>query len=92
MLNLIANTPTVHTNSATHLEQHGTEQAAALQQLEADVHVEGHLAPLLQQLLLGSLVLELGHGHALFVKGCWLLRLKVAFECLKSCLKKRMKE
>ena len=46
------------------LEQHRTEQVDALEQVQVDVHVEGHLPPLLELLLLGGAVVP-PHRHAL---------------------------
>lgn len=40
-----------------HLQQHGGDEVHGFQQLQVDVHVEGHLAPPLQFLLLRRLVL-----------------------------------
>jgi len=39
------------------LQQHGSNEVHALQQLQVDVHVEGHLPPPLQLLLLRRLIL-----------------------------------
>ena len=50
--------PIRHPLRATaHLQQHGRDEVRGLQQLQVDVHVERHLAPPLQLLLLGRLVL-----------------------------------
>mmetsp|Transcript_4969 Transcript_4969/g.9146 ORF Transcript_4969/g.9146 Transcript_4969/m.9146 type:complete len:991 (+) Transcript_4969:388-3360(+) len=46
------------------LNQHGADEVHTLHQFQGDVHVEGHLATLLHQLLLWGLVLVLD-GHAL---------------------------
>ena len=40
-----------------HLLQHGADEVGGLQELQVDVHVEGHLPPPLQLLLLRRLVL-----------------------------------
>ena len=40
-----------------HLLQHGTDEVGGLEELQVDVHVEGHLPPPLQLLLLRRLVL-----------------------------------
>lgn len=40
-----------------HLLQHGADEVGGLEQLQVDVHVEGHLPLLLQLLLLRRLVL-----------------------------------
>ncbi len=45
------------------LQQHGSNEVHALQQLQVDVHVEGHLPPPLQLLLLRRLVLVSATRH-----------------------------
>ena len=39
------------------LEKHGADEVGRLDKLQGDVHMEGHLTPLLHQLLLGGLFL-----------------------------------
>ena len=43
--------------AAAHLLQHGAYEVGGLQELQVDVHVEGHLPPPLQLLLLRRLIL-----------------------------------
>lgn len=47
------------------LQQHCSNQVHALQQLQVDVHVKGHLAPPFQLLLLRRLVLVPARGNRL---------------------------
>lgn len=44
-------------SDAAHLLQHGAYEVDRLQELQVDVHVKGHLPPLLQLLLLWCLIL-----------------------------------
>mmetsp|Transcript_34038 Transcript_34038/g.75462 ORF Transcript_34038/g.75462 Transcript_34038/m.75462 type:complete len:380 (+) Transcript_34038:1188-2327(+) len=66
-----------------HLEQHGGDQVDGLNHLQGDVHVEGHLAALLHQLLLRSLLLVLGHGHTLCKQ---LLDVPASIEVIQACM------
>lgn len=51
-------TPSYGLGLRAHLQEHGTDEVASLQELQVDVHVEGHLPPALQLLLLWCLLLQ----------------------------------